>query len=93
MDATIDLGPEDQLIMTQVRQPHLRWEAQRAEPRQVPDPFPPEDASVGQGDAPFPPMPSAQLEVSWWRGQDTRVWVVLSTSACGLRRDANPAAR
>lgn len=63
---------------------HIHWEAQRLEERPLTDglilgdPLP--------GDAPFPDMPTLEVEVSW---QDplteaADAWVILSTTDCGF---------
>jgi hypothetical protein len=43
------------VVTTQAGKPHVHWDASRIETRALPDPFPANIASQGQGEAPWPP--------------------------------------
>ncbi len=64
--------------------PHIAWPAVRREGRALEGAFP--TPPVQPRDAPFPPMPGLRAMTSWNTPleQDGRVWVVLSTTACGI---------
>jgi hypothetical protein len=66
-------------------QQHVYWEAQRAEHRELAEPFPADEEPLAS-DAEFPPMPTLAIEVSWTEPlmDDGEVWVVLSTTDCDL---------
>jgi hypothetical protein len=86
VDATWTLSSPDALtlqVLVGGRQ-HLTWSAQRVEARDAPAPFPSADALPS--DAPFPPMPSLRVTVTWSPAltADAPVWVVLSTTPCGF---------
>ncbi len=67
--------------------PHLLWDATRAEPRDLPDPFPVDLASQGPGDAPFPPMPSLRTTITWAEplAAEADVWAIVTTQPCDLQ--------
>jgi hypothetical protein len=86
VDATWTFSRPDALtlqVLVGGRQ-HLTWSAQRVEARDAPAPFPSADALPA--DAPFPPMPSLRVTVTWSPAltADAPVWVVLSTTPCGF---------
>ena len=66
--------------------PHLLWDAARAEPRGLPEPFPADLASQGPGDAPFPPMPALAVTVTWAEPlpAPADVWAIVTTTPCDL---------
>lgn len=88
IDATFTFLSADALILdVKVRgKPHLYWQAERKEKRTLPSPFPKDETSQGTGQAPFPPMPSLRATVTWNPPltQDAEVWLLLSTTPCGL---------
>lgn len=69
---------------------HLDWPARRLEERALPDDFAP---TPGPHDGPFPPLASVEAEVSWGEALDeaTTVWLLVSTTACGLGGACTPA--
>lgn len=69
---------------------HLDWPARRLEERTLPDDFAP---TPGPHDGPFPPLASIEAEVSWGAALDeaTTVWLLVSTTACGLGGACTPA--
>lgn len=64
---------------------HVVWSAARLEERQLPSPFP-VDEEPGAPDAPFPPLPSAEVTASWPEPAPAgaKVLLSLSTAACPL---------
>jgi hypothetical protein len=64
--------------------PHLLWQAERRETRDLPRPYPVDSQSQGPGTAPFPTMPALTATVSWPTPlkADADVWLLLSTTAC-----------
>jgi hypothetical protein len=62
------------------------WVAERVEPRELPDPFPADESSQGNGDAPFPPMPTLEVDVSWQDplASPADVRVLISVQSCPL---------
>ncbi len=63
---------------------HIHWEAQRREERPLTD-----GLTLGDplpGDAPFPDMPTLEVEVSWSEplAEPADAWVILSTTDCGF---------
>lgn len=69
---------------------HLDWPARRLEERPLPGDFAP---TPGPHDGPFPPLASIEAEVSWGEALDeaTTVWLLVSTTACGLGGACTPA--
>ena len=65
---------------------HVYWDARRSEARTLPDPFP-ADTTPQASDAPFPPMPTLTIDVSWADALavDGAVWVILTTMDCDLQ--------
>ena len=65
---------------------HVYWDAKRSEARTLPDPFP-ADTTPQASDAPFPPMPTLTIDVSWADALavDGAVWVILTTMDCDLQ--------
>jgi hypothetical protein len=65
---------------------HVLWLADRVQARTLPDPFPADESSQGNGDAPFPTMPSLRVTVSWQTPLEdpADVWVLLSAQDCPL---------
>src|SRR5690606_34401264 len=51
----------------------------------LPEPFPADTAPLAK-DAPFPAMPSLQVDVTWAEAlpQDGAVWVILTTQTCDV---------
>ncbi|GEM_PF-1282311 len=88
VDACWELSADDQLVLdVQVQgQAHLSWMAERAQTRDLPEPFPEDSGSQGPGDGPFPPMPSLRASVVWGAplAEPADVWVLLSTQDCPL---------
>ncbi len=68
---------------------HIEWSATRREPRALGGAFP--DPPTEPSDAPFPPMPALEIEASWSDPLEAPadVWVVLSTTDCGVNPVAN----
>ncbi len=66
---------------------HLYWDATRVETRGLPQPFPVDDAPVGEGDQDFPVMPTLKVNVQWLVGLAAagEVWVILSEGPCDLQ--------
>lgn len=64
---------------------HLLWDAERKERRELPAPFPMDEAPQ-PGDAPFPDMPRLRFDVSWdgALASDADVWVILTQSDCNF---------
>lgn len=67
-------------------QQHVLWLAERVEARALPDPFPVDESSQGNGDAPFPPMPTLIVDASWPDPlvEPADVWILLSAQDCPL---------
>ncbi len=89
IDALWTLSGEDRLELdVKVRgQQHLSWQARRLEERALPATFPVDERSAGGGDAPYPPMPRLEVEVTWdgaTENDAAAAWVILSDTACGL---------
>ncbi len=63
---------------------HIEWAAVRRETRALEADFP--ASGTVPPDAPFPDMPTLQVEVSWTEAllADADVWIVLTTTECGL---------
>jgi hypothetical protein len=59
IEATYTFSAPDKMIFNVTtrpeRKPHVRWDATRIETRPLPDPFPANITSMGQGEAPWPP--------------------------------------
>ena len=88
IDARFEFQSETELVFdVEVKgAQHVLWIADRIEARSLPDPYPVDESSQGNGDAPFPDMPVLRVTVSW---QDplaapADVWVLLSTQDCPL---------
>lgn len=88
IDATFEFQSETELVFdVKVQgQQHVYWLAERVEARELPEPFPADESSQGNGDAPFPPMPTLVVDVSWQDplAEPADVWVLLSTQDCPL---------
>jgi hypothetical protein len=88
VDANWERQSETELVLdVKVQgQQHVLWIADRVEPRSVPDPFPADASPQGSGDAPFPPMPSLEVTVSWSDPllDPADVYVLLSAQDCPL---------
>jgi hypothetical protein len=88
IDARFTLAAEDRLILdVKVKEnQHLYWDATRVETRPLPEPFPAEPTPLAK-DAPFPPMPSLRVDVSWAEplAQDGAVWALVTTTPCDLQ--------
>jgi hypothetical protein len=95
VDATWSFsGPDSLTLQVTVRgNQHLTWRAQRVEAREAPAAYP--SAEGMPGDAPFPPMPSLRVTVQWSEPlpAEAPVWIVLSTTACGITGRACEASR
>ena len=65
---------------------HVYWDATRKEERALAEPFP-ADLTPQASDAPFPPMPSLVVDVTWPEPLmvDGEVWIILSTTNCDLQ--------
>jgi len=65
---------------------HVYWDAKRSDTRTLPAPFP-TDPTPQASDAPFPPMPTLTIDVSWADAlaADGAVWVILTTMDCDLQ--------
>ncbi|MCA9542379.1 MAG: hypothetical protein KC620_25955 [Myxococcales bacterium] len=79
-----------ELIVDVRGQRHVEWRASRAEARTLPLDF---DAATGAFDAPFPPLPTLTAQVTWVDPlpAETPVWLLVSTTACGLAGRCTPA--
>lgn len=89
LDALFTFEGPDQLIFdVKVKgAQHVYWDATRVEPRTLPEPFPIDDTAIGDGDEPFPEMPSLRVDVSWLMatGGPATAWVILTQEACDLQ--------
>lgn len=85
VDAVFDFEGADGLDMhVDVRgNTHFDWPATRVELRELDGPFPVDDTAQ-PGDAPFPEMPTLEIDLSWTTplAEASDVWVILSTTAC-----------
>ncbi len=94
IDATYDFDPPDRLTFNvKVKgAQHLFWSATRKEARSLPAPFPTDLRSQGPGTAPFPDMPELRATVSWSTPlpAEADVWLLLSTTRCGLTGACTP---
>jgi hypothetical protein len=85
IDATFTFTGDTELVFdTRVKgAQHVYWQATRKETRTLPDPFP-VDLTPEASDAPFPPMPTLVIDVTWTEPlmEDGEVWVILSTTNC-----------
>jgi hypothetical protein len=88
IDALWELQSETELVfdVKVMGNQHVLWIADRVEARALPDPFPTDESSQGNGDAPFPTMPSLEVTVSWGDPlmAAADVWVLLSVQDCPL---------
>jgi hypothetical protein len=88
LDATWEFQSPTELVfdVKVMGEPHVYWIAERVEPRELPDPFPADESPQGSGDAPFPAMPTLEVEVSWQDplASPADVWVLLSVNNCPL---------
>ena len=93
LDARFTFEGPDQLIFdVKVKgAQHVYWDATRVEARTLPDPFPVDAAAIGDGDEPFPAMPSLRVDVNWLMatGGPATVWVILTQEACDLQSLCN----
>ncbi len=89
IDALFSFPAEDAMILDVkvMGQPHVYWDAKRVEARTLPEPFPADDAPVGDGSNPFPAMPTLDVEVRWLvpLEADGEAWVILSEGPCDLQ--------
>ncbi|MEZ4449748.1 MAG: hypothetical protein R3B09_09720 [Nannocystaceae bacterium] len=89
LDALFTFEGPDQLIFdVKVKgAQHVYWDATRVEPSTLPDPFPIDDAAIGDGDEPFPEMPSLKVDVTWLMktGMPASAWVILTREACDIQ--------
>ncbi len=90
VDARFELAEEDNLVLdVKVKgEQHLYWDATRVETRDLPEPFPVDDAPVGVGDQDFPEMPTLKVDVQWLAGLEVagEVWVIVSSGPCDLQK-------
>ena len=88
IDARWNFTADDALIFdVEVKgQQHVYWDAKRIETRPLPAPFP-ADPTPQASDAPFPPMPTLKIDVSWADALavDGAVWVILTTMDCDFQ--------
>lgn len=88
IDATFTLSGETDLVFdARVKgQQHVYWAAKRKEVRELAEPFPADEAPLDEG-APFPEMPTLEIDVTWSEPLmvDGEVWVILSTTDCDLQ--------
>ena len=65
---------------------HLIWTAHQEQTASIPDPFPFDETSQGNGTADFPPLPQLAATVSWATAlaADTDIWLILSLNACSV---------
>jgi len=93
IDALFSFPADDAMILdVKVKgEPHVYWDAKRVETRTLPDPFPVDDAPVGDGSNPFPEMPTLKVDVKWIAPLevDGEVWVILSEGPCELQLPCN----
>jgi hypothetical protein len=70
---------------------HFDWPATRAELRDIDVPFPADDTAQ-PGDAPFPEMPTLEATLTWTEplAEPSDVWIILSTTNCGLTGGCTP---
>lgn len=63
----------------------LLWSAERKERRDLPAPFPQDEAPL-PGDAPFPEMPRLRFDIGWdgALASEADVWVILTQSSCNF---------
>lgn len=91
IDARFDLSQTDtlRLDVDVLGMRHIEWIATRREARALGGAFP--TPATQPGDAPFPPMPQLLVEASWDEplAAPADVWVVLSTTPCGIDPLAN----
>jgi len=89
IDASFAFSGDDGLILdVKVKDmQHVYWDAKRVEARELPDPFPVDAAPVGDGDDPFPEMPTLEVDVQWLAAleDDGEVWVILTEAPCDLQ--------
>lgn len=79
----------DELVLTATVHgtPHMRWAAERAEPRGLPAPYPRRDTAGGD----FPPMATLTATVTFPAlAADADVWLLLTSTPCGIAFDCTP---
>jgi len=93
IDAVFDFdGPDSLLLHVDVKGMfHFDWPAERVELRESDTPFPVDDTPQ-PGDAPFPPMPTLTMHLSWSEplAAATDTWVILSKTNCFPSAQCNP---
>lgn len=94
IDAVYDFETDDHLIFDVFVRgaQHVYWDARRTEAGTLPASFTENLSTQGQGDAPFPPMPSLRVTVTFAAlSAETPVWIVLSRQECSLAGGCNVA--
>lgn len=91
VDARFDFSTPDtmRLDVDVMGTPHIEWNAVRREARALEGSFP--HPPTQPGDADFPPMPQLDIQATWNEplAEAADVWVVLSTTPCGINPVAN----
>lgn len=91
VDARFDFSGEDslQLDVDVLGMRHIEWIASRLEARPLEGAFP--EPPAQPGDAEFPPMPELAVQASWNvpLEEPADVWVVLTSTDCGVNPLAN----
>ena len=86
IDARFDLDGDDLALDVLVKgEDHLRWRPRRVETRDTDEGFPASPATTGSRPE-LPPLPSLEVRASWREPLEAsaEVWVVLSTTKCGV---------
>jgi hypothetical protein len=96
VDARFTLQGDDHLELEAIvlRMQHMHWAATKAEPRELAEPFPFDDAP-GSATDPFPEMPGLTVTLDWSEPAEpgATAWVILTTTPCGLSPAACTPAR
>lgn len=91
VDARFDFSGEDSLRLDVdvLGMRHIEWVASRLEARPLEGAFP--EPPAQPGDAAFPPMPELLVQTSWSEPltEPADVWVVLTSTECGVNPLAN----
>jgi len=91
VDARFDFSGEDamRLDVDVMGSRHIEWSAVKRETRALGGAFP--TPPTLPGDADFPPMPTLEVQATWNEPltEPADVWVILSTTACGINPVAN----
>jgi hypothetical protein len=85
IDAKFTVTDTTLVLDTHVRgQPHVYWNATKLESRTVPQGFPSDLASRGDGSAPWPTLATVQVNASFGAAvtADADAWLILTTTAC-----------